>query len=128
MTTPTDRPDNQPNKSFFMRMFDPRATYHPNEKKDTLFLWILFIAGFATIGILTIIAIIMSRNNKKLLKQFALTIFYVSIVFSLITVPITIVFLNRDFPWLDMFGLPAIIIGFVLALYAQRKIDNAPPP
>ena len=116
---------------FIRRMLDPRATYNETEAKTSRGWWALLIAGFLIFGLFSLIALIAVRRDKKFLKQMALTIFYVNALYATLAASIGMTAAGNIDLALALVvsaflgGLGALF-GFVIAAYAQRKIDRLP--
>ena len=120
------------------RMLDPRATYNETEAKASRAWWILYFVGWLSSGLLSLIAIAFVWHDKKFLKQMALASMYSGIPGSLLFAVSgvgNIIGSANAFPNQDslfvllfmvlMFGGGSVIFGFVVAWYAQGKIDRA---
>ena len=118
-------------EGFIRRMLDPRATYNETEPKAGRGWWALLICGLLIFGLLSLIALIAVRRDKKFLKQMALTIFYVNALYAALAMLIGMTVTgNIDLAFglilSALLSIPGILFGFIIAAYAQRKIDRLP--
>lgn len=108
-------------KTFSQRLFEFRATYHPDEPRMSRWRWwVVFV-------FLPPVALLIVWKDKKFFKQMALVIFYIFTIY-LVWIFVLIIIGSGIVRWEILLLEPLMVagsgmlFGILLAAYAQHKI------
>ena len=117
-------------QSRLARSLNPRATYAETDHKSSRVWWVLFIAGWLTLGAVSLVTLAAVRSDKKLVKQMALVSFYIGVASSVFIIGAALAQLQFGSGGIGLvadmalLASPAVVISFAIAWYVQGRIDG----